>query len=110
MTTLNLTEAQARLPELVHSLAPGEEVIIRLICSDQVEIKVGEGVSRSPGIGAAEKSGHHPLICEACGNKAVQDKLVVLRRLSLLCIHGVVSPVSPCEASLCLQLPLFYHT
>ncbi|HEY2410795.1 MAG TPA: hypothetical protein VGI40_01050 [Pirellulaceae bacterium] len=28
MTTLNLTDVQARLPELVHSLAPGEEVFI----------------------------------------------------------------------------------
>ena len=28
MTTLNLIEAQARLPELVHSLAPGEEIVI----------------------------------------------------------------------------------
>src|SRR6476660_8841021 len=28
MTTLSLAEAQARLPEIVHGLSPGEEVVI----------------------------------------------------------------------------------
>jgi antitoxin (DNA-binding transcriptional repressor) of toxin-antitoxin stability system len=28
MTTLTLAEAQARLPEVIHNLAPGEEVFI----------------------------------------------------------------------------------
>jgi prevent-host-death family protein len=28
MTTLSLTEAQARLSEIVHGLSPGEEVVI----------------------------------------------------------------------------------
>jgi antitoxin (DNA-binding transcriptional repressor) of toxin-antitoxin stability system len=28
MTTLSLAEAQARLPEIVHGLSPGEEIVI----------------------------------------------------------------------------------
>ena len=28
MTRINLTEAQARLPDLIHNLTPGEEVVI----------------------------------------------------------------------------------
>src|SRR5205807_7135710 len=53
------------------SLAPGQEVLVRLIGSNQAEIKVGVGISRAPGIGAAQKSGHHPLICLASFYKAV---------------------------------------
>lgn len=34
MSTVTLEEAQAKLPELIDKLAPGEEVIITLVESD----------------------------------------------------------------------------
>src|SRR5690349_1873559 len=71
------------------SLALGEEVVVSLIGGDQVEIKVRVGISRVPGIGAAEKSSHNPLICLASCDKAVHDDLVVLRQLYFLRIHSV---------------------
>jgi hypothetical protein len=69
-----------RLTQLSNkSLAPGKEVLVCLIYGDQVEVKVGVGIIRVPGIGSAEKSGHNLLICLASCYKAVHDDLVVLR-------------------------------
>src|SRR5947209_11040768 len=69
------------------SLAICEEVIVCLIESDQAEINVGIGISRIPGVGAAEEGGHHTLICLASNHKAVNSGLTIL----LYFLHLVVS-------------------
>ena len=53
---------EGRLPQQSYKcLAPGDEVLISLICGGHAEIKVGVLISLVPGIGSTQNSGHNAL-------------------------------------------------
>src|SRR5215469_13558789 len=65
---------------LKKSGATAEEVSVRLVGRDQVEVEIGVRVGSAPGVGASQERSDHPLVCPARRDESLHDGTMPLRK------------------------------